>query len=314
MADHEHPNEKDRDAWPGRDDGRAPEARHGRRRGPDLRRARRAAYFIASRSALSGVLVERRLDDLAVVTGAAPGSWRRRCASLITRNSADLPGGSCSLTSFTKSPSTPLPSRRADARSGSGTQGDPGDREDDEQQGRRAAPQRRRRSRSCCWLLVLHLELAVRVVGDDRGVLEVDLAGLLEAAQAMRSAARALVLGVEGNGDGPGSSGPPDVRFRATMPQGYDGGPMSDRDAVADAPNTQPLSRNHDFRLLAVSQDSSIGAHGRRDRVITDPEFTGSGLRTGRRLAIQPITDFGVSTFAGAVVDRGDRKRIAGRR
>jgi hypothetical protein len=45
--------------------------------------------------------------------------------------------------------------------------------------------------------LVLHAELAVGAVGDDRGVLEVDLAGLLEATQRRERIPR-IVLGIEG--------------------------------------------------------------------------------------------------------------------
>ena len=87
---------------------------------------------------------------------------------------------------------------------------------------------------------------------------------------------------------------------------------MSDRDAIADAPNTRPLSQNHDFRLLAVSQ--GISSIGDLVAVTALPllvlELTGSGVAMGVVLAIQALTDFAFGLFAGAIADRSDRKRM----
>ena len=87
---------------------------------------------------------------------------------------------------------------------------------------------------------------------------------------------------------------------------------MSDRDAIADAPNTRPLSQNRDFRLLAVSQ--GISSIGDLVAVTALPllvlELTGSGVAMGVVLAIQALTDFAFGLFAGALADRSDRKRM----
>ena len=87
---------------------------------------------------------------------------------------------------------------------------------------------------------------------------------------------------------------------------------MSDRDAIADAPSARPLSRNRDFRLLAVSQ--GISSIGDLVAVTALPllvlELTGSGVAMGVVLAIQALTDFAFGLFAGALADRSDRKRM----
>jgi MFS family permease len=78
------------------------------------------------------------------------------------------------------------------------------------------------------------------------------------------------------------------------------------------SPDKKSLGRNRDFRLLVFSQ--GISSIGDMVAVTALPllilELTGSGFALGVVFAIQAITDFGVSTFAGAIVDRGDRKRI----
>jgi ENTS family enterobactin (siderophore) exporter len=85
------------------------------------------------------------------------------------------------------------------------------------------------------------------------------------------------------------------------------------RDAASDtSPDAEPLGGNRDFRLLVLSQ--GISAVGDMVAVTALPllilELTGSGVALGVVFAIQAITDFGVSTFAGAIIDRSDRKRI----
>jgi len=87
---------------------------------------------------------------------------------------------------------------------------------------------------------------------------------------------------------------------------------MSDPDTIVDAPNDRPLSRNRDFRLLAVSQ--GISSVGDLVAVTALPllvlQLTGSGVAMGVVLAIQALTDFAFGLFAGAYADRTDRKRM----
>ena len=88
---------------------------------------------------------------------------------------------------------------------------------------------------------------------------------------------------------------------------------MREADGNLDAsPDKEPLGRNRDFRLLVFSQ--GISSVGDMVAVTALPllilELTGSGVALGVVFAIQAITDFGVSTFAGAIIDRADRKRI----
>ena len=87
---------------------------------------------------------------------------------------------------------------------------------------------------------------------------------------------------------------------------------MSDRDAIVDPPSDRPLSRNRDFRLLAISQ--GISSVGDLVAVTALPllvlELTGSGVAMGIVLAIQALTDFAFGLFAGAFADRTDRKRM----
>ncbi len=74
----------------------------------------------------------------------------------------------------------------------------------------------------------------------------------------------------------------------------------------------EPLSRNRDFRTLLVSQ--SVSAAGDAVSATALPllvlALTGSGLAMGIVMAINTGADFVVGTFAGAMADRGDRKRM----
>ncbi len=78
------------------------------------------------------------------------------------------------------------------------------------------------------------------------------------------------------------------------------------------APGDQPLRRNRDFSTLLVSQ--TVSAAG--DAVSTTAlpllvlALTGSGLAMGIVGAINAGADFVVAMFAGAMADRGDRKRM----
>jgi MFS family permease len=85
------------------------------------------------------------------------------------------------------------------------------------------------------------------------------------------------------------------------------------RNAASDAsPDAEPLGSNRDFRLLAVSQ--GISSIGDLVAVTALPllvlELTGSAVALGIVLAIQALTDFAFGLFAGALADRGDRKRM----
>jgi MFS transporter, ENTS family, enterobactin (siderophore) exporter len=78
------------------------------------------------------------------------------------------------------------------------------------------------------------------------------------------------------------------------------------------SPDAEPLGRNRDFRLLVISQ--GVSSIGDMVAVTVLPllilALTGSGIALGVVFAIQAATDFGVSMFAGAIVDRANRKRI----
>src|SRR5580765_3533839 len=74
----------------------------------------------------------------------------------------------------------------------------------------------------------------------------------------------------------------------------------------------EPLRRNRDFVTLLVSQ--SISAGGDAVSATALPllvlALTGSGLVMGIVGAINTSADFVIGTFAGALADRGDRKRM----
>lgn len=80
----------------------------------------------------------------------------------------------------------------------------------------------------------------------------------------------------------------------------------------AVATDAEPLGRNRDFRALLASQ--GISSFGDAVALTALPllvlALTGSGLVLGVVLAIQALSDFVFSLFAGAVADRGDRKRM----
>ena len=83
--------------------------------------------------------------------------------------------------------------------------------------------------------------------------------------------------------------------------------------AVAAAPPPdQPLRRNRDFQTLLVSQ--GVSALGDAVTATAMPllvlALTGSGLVMGTVTAINLGADFIMATIAGAMADRGDRKRM----
>jgi len=79
-----------------------------------------------------------------------------------------------------------------------------------------------------------------------------------------------------------------------------------------ESPSDEPLRRNRDFSTLLVSQ--SVSAAGDAVSATALPllvlALTGSGLAMGIVLAINTGADFVMGTFAGALADRGDRKRM----
>jgi MFS family permease len=80
----------------------------------------------------------------------------------------------------------------------------------------------------------------------------------------------------------------------------------------SEPPSDEPLSRNRDFSTLLVSQ--TVSAAGDAVSATALPllvlALTGSGLAMGTVLAINTGADFVFGTFAGAMADRGDRKRM----
>src|SRR2546425_5373678 len=82
--------------------------------------------------------------------------------------------------------------------------------------------------------------------------------------------------------------------------------------APREAPNDEPLSRNRDFATLLVSQ--SVSAGGDAVSATALPllvlALTGSGLAMGIVGAVSTGADFVMGTIAGALADRGDRKRM----
>jgi MFS transporter, ENTS family, enterobactin (siderophore) exporter len=79
-----------------------------------------------------------------------------------------------------------------------------------------------------------------------------------------------------------------------------------------EPPSDEPLRRNRDFATLLISQ--SVSAGGDAVSATALPllvlALTGSGLAMGIVMAINTGADFVVGTFAGAMADRGDRKRM----
>jgi MFS transporter, ENTS family, enterobactin (siderophore) exporter len=77
-------------------------------------------------------------------------------------------------------------------------------------------------------------------------------------------------------------------------------------------PGQEPLSRNRDFATLLVSQ--SVSAAGDAVSATALPllvlALTGSGLAMGVVGAVSTGADFVMGTIAGALADRGDRKRM----
>ena len=81
---------------------------------------------------------------------------------------------------------------------------------------------------------------------------------------------------------------------------------------ISEPPNDEPLSQNRDFSRLLVSQ--SVSAAGDAVSATALPllvlALTGSGLAMGLVGAINTGADFVMAAFAGAMADRGDRKRM----
>jgi MFS family permease len=77
-------------------------------------------------------------------------------------------------------------------------------------------------------------------------------------------------------------------------------------------PSDEPLGRNRDFAMLLVSQSVSATGDGVSSTALPllVLALTGSGLAMGVVGAINSGADFVVGTIAGAVADRGDRKRM----
>lgn len=84
---------------------------------------------------------------------------------------------------------------------------------------------------------------------------------------------------------------------------------MSER---PDGPSPEPLSRNRDFATLMVSQSvSTVGdAVSATALPLLVLALTGSGIAMGIVGAISTGADFVMGTIAGAIADRGDRKRM----
>jgi MFS family permease len=82
--------------------------------------------------------------------------------------------------------------------------------------------------------------------------------------------------------------------------------------AGAEPPGEEPLSRNRDFATLLVSQSVSVvgDAVSATAMPLLVLALTGSGLVMGIVGAISTGADFVLATIAGALADRGDRKRM----
>jgi MFS family permease len=81
---------------------------------------------------------------------------------------------------------------------------------------------------------------------------------------------------------------------------------------LSEPPSDEPLRRNRDFWTLLVSQ--GVSAAGDAVNATALPllvlALTGSGLAMGVVGAINTGADFVLAPFAGAMADRGDRKRM----
>lgn len=79
-----------------------------------------------------------------------------------------------------------------------------------------------------------------------------------------------------------------------------------------DQPSDEPLRRNRDFKTLLISQSVSVvgDAASATALPLLVLALTGSGLVMGIVLAINTGADFLMGTIAGALADRGDRKRM----
>jgi len=80
----------------------------------------------------------------------------------------------------------------------------------------------------------------------------------------------------------------------------------------SESPSDEPLRRNRDFSTLLVSQSVSALGDGVNATALPLLVFalTGSGLAMGIVGAVDHGADFVMGTFAGAMADRGDRKRM----
>ena len=81
---------------------------------------------------------------------------------------------------------------------------------------------------------------------------------------------------------------------------------------IPEPPSDEPLRQNRDFATLLVSQSASVvgDAVSATALPLLVLALTGSGLAMGLVMAINTGADFIVGTFAGAMADRGDRKRM----
>ena len=79
-----------------------------------------------------------------------------------------------------------------------------------------------------------------------------------------------------------------------------------------ESPTDEPLRRNRDFSTLLVSHSVSALGDGVNATALPLLVFalTGSGLAMGIVGAVDHAADFVMGTFAGAMADRGDRKRM----
>ena len=79
-----------------------------------------------------------------------------------------------------------------------------------------------------------------------------------------------------------------------------------------EPPNDEPLRRNRDFLTLLISQSVSTVGDGVSATAmpLLVLALTGSGLAMGIVGAINSGADFFMGTIAGALADRGDRKRM----
>jgi MFS family permease len=88
---------------------------------------------------------------------------------------------------------------------------------------------------------------------------------------------------------------------------------MRQADPVDGQPQLdEPLSRNRDFATLLVSQSVSAGGDAVSSTALPllVLALTGSGLAMGVVGAVTTGADFAMGTIAGALADRGDRKRM----